>query len=80
MTADYKVVLDACVLANAGVCDLYLRLAEHPRMLIPRWSEEILEETYKTHTEKLNWNPKIAESFQRVVRVAFPDACISDYK
>lgn len=27
MTADFSIVLDACVLANFGVCDLFLRLA-----------------------------------------------------
>jgi len=33
MRADYKVLLDACVLANFGIRDLYLRLAEEPRLL-----------------------------------------------
>jgi hypothetical protein len=42
MRADFKVVLDACVLANFGVCDLLLRLAERPRLYLPRWSEELL--------------------------------------
>jgi hypothetical protein len=36
MRADFKVVLDACVLANFGVCDLLLRLAERPRLYLPR--------------------------------------------
>ncbi len=31
MRADYRVFLDACVLANHGVCDLLLRLSERPR-------------------------------------------------
>jgi hypothetical protein len=31
MKADYRVLLDACVLANFGVCDLLLRLSERPR-------------------------------------------------
>ena len=80
MTADYKIVLDACVLANAMVCDLYLRLAEHPRMLIPRWSEQILSETYTTHTEKLDWDSTLAESFRNAVKRAFPDANIKGYE
>jgi hypothetical protein len=29
--ADFKVFLDACVLADIAVCDLLLRLAERPR-------------------------------------------------
>ena len=30
MRADFKIVLDACVLANYSVCDLFLKLAERP--------------------------------------------------
>ncbi|MCH8567957.1 MAG: PIN domain-containing protein [Balneolales bacterium] len=80
MTADYKIVLDACVLANARVCDLYPKLAESPRMLIPRWSDKILEETYTTHTEKLGWDTELADSFQKVLKKVFPDARISGYE
>ena len=29
MTADFSVLLDACVLANFGVCDLFLRLSTY---------------------------------------------------
>jgi hypothetical protein len=32
MTADFPVLLDACVLANQRVTDLLLRLAETPRL------------------------------------------------
>lgn len=34
MQADFKIVLDACVLANIAVCDLFLRLAEKPRLFL----------------------------------------------
>jgi hypothetical protein len=44
--ANYRVVLDACVLANHGVCDLFLRLAERPRLYSAIWSQGILEETF----------------------------------
>ncbi len=53
MTADFPVVLDACVLANQSVTDLLLRLAETPRLYLPYWSEQILEETTRTLIEKL---------------------------
>lgn len=46
MQADFQVVLDACVLANAGLCDLFLRLAEPPRLYLPLWSQEILDEVH----------------------------------
>jgi len=35
MKADYRVFLDACVLANFGVCDLLLRLSDLPRLIVP---------------------------------------------
>ena len=49
--ANYRVVLDACVLANHGVCDLFLRLAERPRLYSPKWSQRILEEASQTGKE-----------------------------
>jgi len=46
MIADYKILLDANVLANYAVCNLYLRLAEKPRLFLPKWSPDILDEVY----------------------------------
>jgi len=80
MIADFKVLLDACVIANFPVCDLYLRLAESPRLLIPKWSEEILIEVHRTHVEKLQWPEELADSFQSAVREAFPEAMITGYE
>ena len=75
MIADFPVLLDACVLANFGVCDLLLRLAEEPRMFSPRWSEFILEEVRRTHLERLKppWPEAIANSWQASVRAAFEE-------
>jgi hypothetical protein len=43
MRADFDgVLIDACVLANHGVCDLLLRLAERPRLFVPHWTAKIL--------------------------------------
>jgi len=53
MRADYRIFLDACVLANFGVCDLLLRLSERPRLIVPHWSAEVLAEVRRTHIEKL---------------------------
>jgi len=80
MNADYKVLMDACVLANYGVCDLYLRLAEKPRLLLPKWTDQILDEVYRTHTQKLGWKKELADSFQEAVREAFPEAMITGYE
>ncbi|HOX02663.1 MAG TPA: hypothetical protein P5555_04315 [Candidatus Paceibacterota bacterium] len=32
MNANFRVLLDACVLANFGLCDLFLALVETPRL------------------------------------------------
>ena len=79
MRADFKVFLDACVLANFGVCDLLLRLAEKPRQYLPAWSEAVLDEVYRTHTERLGWPEKLAASFGRELRRHFPEALVSNY-
>lgn len=80
MIADYRVLLDSCVLANYAVCDLYLRMAETPRLLIPKWTEEILDEVYRTHTEKLQWPDELATSFREEIVKAFPEAMITGYE
>ncbi len=71
--ATKPVVLDACVLADFIVADLFLRLAESPAVLRPRWSETLLAETGRTH-RKLGWPEAIADSWQEVVREHFPEA------
>ena len=44
----YQVILDACVLVNAALRDTLPRIAEPPRLYLPRWSEEIMAETTRT--------------------------------
>lgn len=76
MQADFKVVLDACVLANAGVCDLFLRLAEPPRLYLPLWSQTILDEVHRTQTTKLKrpYPTELADYWRSEVTLAFPEA------
>jgi hypothetical protein len=61
MKADFRVVLDACVLANFGVCDLLLRLAERPR-LYPKGEVEGLwlrvEGLKLSGLRTLAWSPR----------------------
>jgi hypothetical protein len=44
MRADYRVVLDACVLIPMPLADTLLRMAEAPRLYLPRWSQAIMNE------------------------------------
>lgn len=76
--ANYRVVLDACVLANHGVCDLFLRLAERPRLYTPKWSDRILEETVRTQITKLSWPEELAAHWRSEVGKHFAEALIED--
>ena len=80
MRADFHVLIDACVLANQGVCDLLLSLAERPRLFVPHWSKHILAEVERTHREKLAWPEALAASFQRAVKTAFPEAEVAGFE
>lgn len=80
MRADFKVVLDACVLANYGVANLLLLLAEKPRLYLPVWSEEILAETRRTQLGPLGWPQHVADSFQTELRRAFPESLAEGYE
>lgn len=82
MQADFKVVLDACVLANAGVCDLFLRLAEPPRLFLPLWSQTILDEVHRTQTTKLRrpYPPELADYWRQEVTRVFPEAIVTGHE
>ncbi len=80
MNADTKVVLDACVLANSGVCDLLFRLAERPRLYVPVWSEYILDEVKGVQINTFHWPIDLAEYWRSEVRRHFPGASTSDYE
>lgn len=80
MRADFPVVLDACVLAEAAVSDLFLRLSEEPRLLLPRWSDEIWAETRRTWVEKFEWPEATADRRITAAKGFFPDAMVNDYQ
>lgn len=79
MRADYKVFIDACVLANFGVCNLLLRLSEKPRLILPHWSPEVLSEVRRVH-QKLGWPEHLIESFPRKLAESFPEAEVTGYE
>jgi predicted nucleic acid-binding protein len=72
------VVLDACVLANMGVCDLLLRLAESPPAFAPRWSEQILEETMRVQVERFGWPQDLADYWRSEVLRHFSEATVRE--
>ena len=74
------VVLDACVLVNYSLCDTLLRLAESPRLFVPKWSGEIIREAARTLESKLDWPPTLVEHLEAQLRIHFADAWISGYE
>lgn len=82
MHSDFPVILDACVLANPLLCDFYLRLAERPRLYLPRWSGEILAEVYRTQTTKFKkpYPPEAANHWREQATKAFPEAMVMGWE
>src|SRR5687768_12815390 len=82
MHSDFPVILDACVLAHPSVCDLYLRLAEAPRLYSPFWSSEILNEVHRTQTTKLTipFPPELADYWREEVTKSFPEALVTGWE
>jgi len=82
LRSDFRVCLDADVLARQAVCDLMLRLAEHPRLYSPVFSGAILDEVYRVHTERLKrpWPKELADYWQSEVRRNFPESMVSNYE
>jgi hypothetical protein len=80
MRADIDVLIDACVLANHGVCDLLLSLAERPRLFVPHWTAKILRKVERTQRDKLGWPANLVDLFQREIATAFPEAEIHGYE
>jgi hypothetical protein len=77
MNTHSRVVLDACVLANFSLCDLFLTLAETPQLYQPIWNREILDEVRRTQVVKLGWPETLSKSWREAVEDAFPEAMVS---
>src|ERR1700730_6449423 len=79
MTADFPVVLDACVLVPASLRDTLLRCAER-RMYLPRWSTEILDEPRCTLVEKLGRSTEQVEHLLAELNQHFADSKVEGYE
>lgn len=77
-TADKELVavLDACVLLPASVRDTLLRLAETPRLYIPKWSDGVLTELRRNLELRWNLPPKKIAHLTSQLSRHFPEACI----
>lgn len=79
--ADFPVLLDACVLAPFSVCDLLLRLAETPRLYLPRWSARILEEAQRAQQQSLRppWPKELSDRWRQALETCFPQAAVTGF-
>jgi len=76
MRADYAVVLDSCVLIPMPLADTLLRMAEEPRLYIPRWSHDILSEVGRNLVVKLGRTEAQADHRCKQMDLAFPSASV----
>lgn len=71
LPAHERAVFDACLLADLPVADVLLRAAKWCRSsFTPVWSDSILEETYRTQTQKFAhpWPSERAKGFRMTLQ------------
>ncbi len=72
-------VLDACVLIPASLRDTLLRLAETPRLYVPKWSGEILAELKRNLESRWNLQPRKTAWLIEQLGAHFPEALTEGY-
>lgn len=80
MRADYRVVLDACVLIPMPLADTLLRLAEEPRLYLPKWSRTIIEEVTRNLIAKWRLSAEKACRREDALRQHFPEAWVEGFE
>lgn len=80
MRADYRVVLDACVLIPMPLADTLLRMAEEPRLYLPRWTQAIMDEVTRNLIDKWGIRPEMARRREEEIRRHFPEAWVEGYE
>jgi predicted nucleic acid-binding protein len=78
--ADYRVVLDACVLIPMPLADTLLRMAEAPRLYLPRWSDLIMDEVTRNLIAKCGMPMDKARRREDAIRRHFPEAWVAGFQ
>jgi predicted nucleic acid-binding protein len=73
-------VLDACVLLPASLRDTLLRLAETPRLYMPKWSNQIWAEVTRNLESRRKLSPEKIAHLTEQVRLHFPEAQVEGYE
>lgn len=80
MRSDYRVVLDACVLIPIPLADTLLRMAEAPRLYLPRWSQFIMDEVTRNLIGKWEMPREKAHRREDEIRRHFPEAWVEGFE
>lgn len=80
MKADYSAILDACVILPMPLADTLLRMAESPRLYLPKWSNDIMAEVSRNLQGKWNKTAEQAKHREDALRAHFPEAWIEGYE
>jgi hypothetical protein len=80
MRADFGVLLDACVLIPMPLADTLLRMAEAPRLYLPKWSQIIMDEVTHNLIEKWRVDPARARRREQEIRRHFPEAWVESFE
>jgi predicted nucleic acid-binding protein len=78
--ADYRVVLDACVLIPMPLADTLLRMAEAPRLYLPKWSRMIMDEVTRNLIENCRVGPEKARRRESELRRHFLEAWVEGFE
>jgi len=78
ITPVLRVVLDANVLAYFALAKLLLRLARRNGLFLPYWSQQVLDETWRTYAVKLGHGTQYASARLAEIVTDFPDALQAD--
>jgi predicted nucleic acid-binding protein len=77
---DIVAILDACVLLPASLRDTLLRLAETPRLYIPKWSDQIWAEVTRNLKSRRKLSPEKIAHLTEQVQGHFPEAQVGGYE
>jgi len=77
---DIIAVLDACVLLPASLRDTLLRLAETPRLYIPKWSDQIWAEVTRNLKSRRKLSLEKIAHLTEQIQLHFPEAQVTGYE
>jgi predicted nucleic acid-binding protein len=80
MRADCRVLLDACVLILMPLADTLLRMAEEPRLYVPKWSQLIMDEVTRNLIQKWDLEPEKARRREHEISRHYPEASVEGFE